>query len=188
MRWEMARLQELEASPGVPPHAVHLLQLPVYDMSKRQRRNFAKQTALMADPASPTAPVLVAAMDEHYGNTVLTYDMETLRVRQRLLGHLYDIWDIAVPPPSWQGAPLFATTSWTGDVKVGGMKVLRPGLSNYSGTNAAKQLGWCLETVRPALLGAVSPGNICFVVGARPQTLEWFSMHHVKSWLSVCSA
>ncbi len=92
-------------------------------MSKRKRSNFVKRTAVLADPASPAAPVLVAALNEHYGNTVLTYDMETLRVRQRLLGHLYDITGVAVPPPSWQGAPLFATASRTGDVKVGWVEV-----------------------------------------------------------------
>ncbi len=113
---------ELEATPGEPPHAVQLLQLPVYDMTKWQRGKYIKHTALMADPGSSTPSMLVAAMEAQYGNTVLTYDMETLRVRQRLFGHLYEITDIAVPPPSWQGAPLFATASKTGDVKVRGWR------------------------------------------------------------------
>ncbi len=73
----------------------------------------------MADPSGSAPPMLAAALEEQYGNTVMVYDMETLRVRQRLLGHLYEVTDIAVAPPSWQGAPLFATTSKTGDVKVG---------------------------------------------------------------------
>ncbi len=115
---EIDDLDELEATRGVRPHAVHLLQLPVYDMTKRQRVKYIRQTALMADPASPAAPVLVAALEGPYGNTVMVYDMGTLRVKQQLLGHLYDVTDIAVPPPSWQGAPLFATASRTGDVKV----------------------------------------------------------------------
>ncbi len=110
---------KLEATPGVPPHVVHLLQLPVYDMGQRKRVKYIRQTALMADPASPAAPALVAALEGPYGNTVLTYDMETLRVRHKLLGHLYTVTDIAVPPPSWQTPGLFATASRTGDVKVG---------------------------------------------------------------------
>ncbi len=120
---DVSNAKELQASPGEPPHAVHLLQLPVYDMTKRERGKYIKTTAVIADPGSSTPPMLVAALEEQYGYTVLTYDMETLRVRQRLLGHLYEITAIAVPPPSWQGAPLFATASKTGDVKVGCMSV-----------------------------------------------------------------
>ncbi|EFJ43242.1 hypothetical protein VOLCADRAFT_96524 [Volvox carteri f. nagariensis] len=72
-------------------------------------------TRLLYDGTAPTAPILVAALT---GNIVVSYDLETLRVKQQLLGHLYGITDIAVPPSAWRQSDLFATCARSGDVKL----------------------------------------------------------------------
>jgi hypothetical protein len=74
-----------------------------------------RQTQFLYDAAAPSAPTLVAALG---GNIVVSYDMETQRVRQCLFGHLYDIMDIAAPPPSWRQPNVFATCGRSGDVKL----------------------------------------------------------------------
>ncbi|KAG2440537.1 hypothetical protein HYH02_010415 [Chlamydomonas schloesseri] len=79
--------------------------------------------------ASPWAGVtLVAALDGTGGaregggglggNMILTWDMDTKRVRNRFFGHLYQVEDLAAAPPECRQQHLFASCARNGDVKI----------------------------------------------------------------------
>ncbi|GIL66444.1 hypothetical protein Vafri_19955 [Volvox africanus] len=158
---------------GVPPHTIGLLPLPSpfgkpspAEILRRLARSSdfessalygggaadvgpIQLTRLLNDDAAPT---LAAALS---GNIIVTYDMETLRVKQRLFGHLYGVTDIAAPPSSWQQPKLFATCACSGDVKIWDMRT--------SGSSAAVTLTggetWQLNAVVLASAGGSGSGG-----------------------------
>ncbi|GIL69727.1 hypothetical protein Vretimale_10178 [Volvox reticuliferus] len=125
------------------------------------------------------APTLAAALG---GSIIVTYDMETLQVKQRLFGHLYDITDIAAPPSAWQQPSLFATCAHSGDVKIWDMRT--------SGSSAAVTLTggetWQLNAVVLASAGggaggggggssggSLGAGMVCFAGGQGESIWSW---------------
>ena len=180
---------ELEVSKGVPPHDFFMLQRPALSPAAANAplsgngglsgNAIIKKTIIMhgqvAGAAAP--PTLVAAMSS---NAIFTYDLETRRIKQTLLGHMYDIEGMTTAPSAWQQPHTLASCSRSGDVKLWDLRS-RSGAAAVTLTNGSTEVLNAVVLASSSGAGgggsggatALGAGMLCFAGGSGEAVWAW---------------
>ena len=176
---------ELEVSKGVPPHDFFMLQRPsTSSVAANASRSGTgglsghlaiSSTILMHGAGAP--PTLAAALSS---NAIFTYDLETRRVKQTLLGHAYGVEGMAAAPTAWQQPHTLASCSRSGDVKLWDLRS-RSGAAAITLTNGSTEVLNALVLASSSGAGsgggggatALGAGMLCFAGGQGEAVWAW---------------